>query len=79
MAAACGWSRTVRRSGSSLIGAYDAHQLHDVILDQGGKPVIHPPPSRYEHAYVKIAYRDRWGIEGFFANLKQWRRIADAL
>ena len=24
----------------------------------------------------KIAYRNRWGIEGFFAKLKQWRRIA---
>lgn len=26
--------------------------------------------------YDVIAYRHRWGIEGFFARLKQWRRIA---
>ena len=26
--------------------------------------------------YDRIAYKQRWGIEGFFATLKQWRRIA---
>ena len=57
--------------------AYDAHQLHDIILDQGGEPVIPPRRHRkHQHAYDKIAYQNRWGIEGFFAKLKQWRRIA---
>ena len=57
--------------------AYDADSLHDLILDQGGEPVI--PPRRYRrhlHAYDRIAYRQRWGVEGFFAKIKQWRRIA---
>ena len=44
---------------------------------QGGEPVI--PPRRHRKVarhYDLIAYRQRWGIEGFFARLKQWRRIA---
>jgi len=57
--------------------AYDADSLHDLILDQGGEPVIPPRRHRtYQHAYDTIAYRNRWGIESFFAKLKQWRRIA---
>jgi transposase len=57
--------------------AYDADSLHDIILEQGGEPVIPPRRHRrYQHAYDQIAYRQRWGIEGFFAKLKQWRRIA---
>lgn len=57
--------------------AYDAASLHDAILDEGGEPVIPPRRHRkYQHGYDKIAYRHRWGIEGFFAKLKQWRRIA---
>lgn len=57
--------------------AYDANSLHDLIVEQGGEPVI--PPRRHrkcQHAYDRIAYKQRWGIEGFFAKLKQWRRIA---
>lgn len=57
--------------------AYDAHSLHDLILDQGGEPVIPPRRHRkYQHSYDRIAYKQRWGIEAFFAKLKQWRRIA---
>jgi transposase len=57
--------------------AYDADSLHDVILEQGGEPVIPPRRHRkYQHRYDRIAYKQRWGIEGFFARLKQWRRIA---
>jgi transposase len=53
----------------------------DALLAQlrrvGGEPVIPPRRHRkYQHRYDKIAYRQRWGIEGFFAKLKQWRRIA---
>jgi transposase len=56
--------------------AHDADSLHDVILEQG-EPVIAPRRHRnWQHAYDRIAYRQRWGIEGFFAKLKQWRRIA---
>jgi transposase len=57
--------------------AYDADSLHDVILEQGGEPVIPPRRHRkHQHGYDKSAYRQRWGIESFFAKLKQWRRIA---
>ena len=29
-----------------------------------------------QREYDHIAYKNRWGIEGLFAKLKQWRRIA---
>ncbi len=57
--------------------AYDADSLYDVILGEGGEPVIPPRRHRkHQHRYDRVAYRNRWGIEGFFARLKQWRRIA---
>ncbi|WP_346909186.1 IS5 family transposase [uncultured Roseibium sp.] len=57
--------------------AYDADSLHDLILEQGGEPVIPPRRHRkHQHHYDQIAYKNRWGIEGYFAKLKQWRRIA---
>ena len=42
MAAACGLVQDYPPVRSSLIAPYDAHQLHDVILDQGGEPSFHP-------------------------------------
>ena len=69
MAAACGLVQGLSAGQVIADRAYDAHQLHDVILDQGGKPVIPPRRHRrYQHAYDKIAYRNRWGIEGFSPN-----------
>jgi transposase len=57
--------------------AYDVDSLHDVIIEEGGEPVIPPRrPRKHQHGYDKSAYRQRWGIESFFAKLKQWRRIA---
>jgi transposase len=57
--------------------AYDADSLHDVIFEEGGEPVIPPRRHRkHQHGYDKSANRQRWGIESFFAKLKQWRRIA---
>ena len=57
--------------------AYDADRLHDLILNQGGEPVIPPRRHRkHQHSYDKAAYSNRWGIEAFFAKLKQWRRLA---
>lgn len=57
--------------------AYDADRLHDLILDQGGEPIIPPRRHRkYQHSYDAIAYQERWGVEAFFAKIKQWRRIA---
>lgn len=77
MAPACDLIRGLRGQQVLADRAYDADDLHDVILDQGGEPVI---PSRrhrkYQHRYDRIAYKQRWGIESFFARIKQWRRIA---
>ena len=57
--------------------AYDANSLCEKIEAQGGEVVI---PSRrhrkVQREYDRIAYKNRWGIEGLFAKLKQWRRIA---
>lgn len=57
--------------------AYDADGFHDLILDQGGQPVIPPRSTRkHQHRYDKTLYRARHGIECFFAKLKQFRRVA---
>lgn len=42
-------------------------------LLSGGRRLFH---RKYQHRYDRIAYKQRWDIEGFFAKLKQWRRIA---
>jgi len=77
MAPACGLIRGLPAEQVLADRAYDADSLHDLILDQGGEPVIPPRRHRkYQHPYDKIAYKNRWGIEGFFAKLKQYRRIA---
>jgi transposase len=57
--------------------AYDANSLCEKIAAQGGAVII--PPRRHRNcprSYDLIAYKNRWGIEGFFARLKQYRRIA---
>ena len=69
MAAACGLVQGLSAGQVIADRAYDAHQLHDVILDQGGKPVIPPRRHRrYQHAYDKIAYRNRWASKAFSPN-----------
>lgn len=57
--------------------AYDANSLCEKIEAQGGIVVI--PPRRHRKQprdYDRIAYKNRWGIKGFFFKLKQYRRIA---
>jgi len=77
MAPACGLVEGIGVGQVIADRAYDADRLHDVILDQGGEPVIPPRRHRkYQHSYDKIAYKNRWGVEAFFARLKQRRRIA---
>lgn len=57
--------------------AYDADSLCNKIEAQGGAVVIPPRRNRkIQRQYDRIAYKNRWGVEGFFAKLKQWRRIA---
>lgn len=77
MAPACGLITGLRAEQVIADRAYDADSLCELICAQGGKPVI--PPRRHRKVarpYDAIAYKQRWGIEGFFAKLKQWRRIA---
>ena len=77
MAPACDLIRGLSAGQVLADRAYDANRLCDLILEQGGEPVI--PPRRHrkvQRPYDRIAYKQRWGIEGFFAKLKQWRRIA---
>ncbi len=77
MAPACGLIEGLRADQVLADRAYDADSLHDLILEQGGEPVIPPRRHRrHQHRYDKIAYKNRWGVEGFFSRLKQWRRIA---
>jgi len=77
MAPACDLIRGIPAGKVLADRAYDADRLHDLIYDQGGEPVIPPRRHRkYQHPYDRIAYKQRWGIEAFFAKLKQWRRIA---
>lgn len=77
MAPACGLVTGLASGKVIADRAYDADSLHDVILEEGGQPVIPPRRHRkFQHGYDRNAYRHRWGIESFFARLKQWRRIA---
>lgn len=77
MAPACDLIRGLKANQVLADRAYDADRLYDLILDQGGDPVIPPRRHRkYQRPYDRVAYKHRWGIEGFFAKLKQWRRIA---
>ena len=77
MTPACDLVRGLRAQMLIADRAYDADSLHELVMLQGGEPVIPPRRHRkYQHAYDRVAYKQRWGIEGFFARLKQWRRIA---
>lgn len=71
MAPACDLIRGLKANQVLADRAYDADRLYDLILDQGGEPVIPPRRHRkYQHAYDRIAYKHRWSIEDFFAKLK---------
>ena len=76
MAPACDLVRGLPAGMLIADRAYDADSLHELVMEQGGEPVIPPRRHRNYQAYDRIAYKQRWGIEGFFAKLKQWRRIA---
>ena len=77
MAPACDLVRGLSAGQVIADRAYDADSLYELVLEQGGEPVIPPRRHRtWQHPYDRIAYKQRWGIEGFFARLKQWRRIA---
>lgn len=77
MAPACELIRGLKAKQVLADRAYNADSLCALIAEQGGEPVI--PPRRHrkvQRGYDRIAYKQRWGVEDFFAKLKQWRRIA---
>lgn len=77
MAPACDLIRGLPAHQVLADRAYDADRLCELIHEQGGQPVI--PTRRHRRTrrpYDVIAYKQRRGIEGFFAKLKQWHRIA---
>lgn len=60
MAPACDLSRGLAARRVLPDRAYDADSLHDLILDQGGGPVIPPRRHRkHQHAFDRIAYKQR--------------------
>jgi len=57
--------------------AYDADRLIELVVKQGGEPVI--PPRRHrlvQRYYDKALYKERNQVERLFAKLKEYRRIA---
>ena len=57
--------------------AYDADRLYNLVIDQGGDPVV--PPRRHrkrQHAYDMTLYKERNRVERFFSRIKHFRRIA---
>ena len=53
--------RSIPASKVQADSVYDADSLHDLICEQGGKPVIPPRRHRkYQHRYDRIAYKQRW-------------------
>ncbi|WP_295145760.1 transposase, partial [uncultured Reyranella sp.] len=69
--------RTLASDGPKCGGHSNADSLDKLVLEQGDQLVVPPRSHRkYQHRYDRIAYKQRWGVEGFFAKLKQWRRVA---
>ncbi len=77
MAPACDLIRDLPAEQVLADRAYDANSLIELIEKQGGDAVI--PPRRHrkiQRETTWLAYKEQWGVEAFFAKLKQWRRIA---
>jgi putative transposase len=56
---------------------YDADTNRDAIRRQGAEPCIPPRRNRTEAIpYDRHLYRERNGVERFFARIKQCRRVA---
>ncbi len=77
MAPACDMIQGLAAAEVLADKAYDANRLHDLIIQQGGDPVI--PPRRHrkrQHAYDRALYKERNRVERFFSRIKQCRRVA---
>lgn len=77
MTPACDLIRDLPAERTLADRAYDANSLIDLIKEQGGEAVILSRRHRKTQRKTNwLVYKERWGVEGFFAKLKQWRRIA---
>jgi transposase len=77
MAPACNLVEGLSAQNVLADKAYDADRLFNLVIDQGGDPVI--PPRRHrkrQHAYDKALYKERNRVERFFSRIKHCRRIA---
>ena len=77
MAAACDLIEDLPAQNVLGDKAYDADRLFNLVIDQGGDPVVPPKRNRKrQHAYDKALYKERNRVERFFSRIKQCRRIA---
>jgi transposase len=77
MAPACDLIDGVAAENVIADKAYDADRLYDIVIAQGGDPVV--PPRRHrkrQHAYDRHLYKERNRVENFFKRIKHYRRIA---
>ena len=69
MAPACDLIRGLPAHQVFADKAYDADSLYELVLEQGGEPVIPPRSHRkYQHRYDRIADKQRWGI----VSVRRW-------
>jgi len=77
MAAACDLIEGLPAQNVLADKAYDADRLFNLVIEQGGDPVVPPERNRKrQHAYDKALYKERNRVERFFSRIKQCRRIA---
>jgi transposase len=77
MAPACDLIEGIPAQNLLADKAYDANRLYDLVIAQGGDPVV--PPRRHrkrQHTYDKDLYKERNRVERFFSRIKHCRRIA---
>lgn len=55
--------------------AYSSLALRRALGERGITPCIPRMPSRIQHTYDRMLYRQRHRIENLFARLEDWRRI----
>jgi len=77
MAAACNLIQGLPAQNVLADKAYDADRLFNLVIEQGGDPVVPPKRNRKrQHTYDKALYKERNRVERFFSRIKQCRRIA---
>ena len=77
MAPACDLIEALPAKNVLADKAYDANRLYDLIINQGGDPVVPPKRNRKrKHTYDRELYKERNRVERFFSRIKHCRRIA---